>query len=603
MERFGRYVLLEKLATGGMGEVYRAAAVGTAGFAKPLAIKRILPHLAEQQDFVNMLIDEAKISSSLTHPNILQVLDLGKHQGLYFIAMEFVAGQPLNRVLGSALRNQVRLPLEFCWQVIMEALKGLAFAHEKTDALGRSMGIIHRDISPQNILIGYDGTVRLADFGIAKAADRMTNTTTTGQIKGKPGYVAPEQVTGGDMDQRLDVYAMGVTLWEALAMRRMRKADNEMQVLLKAAEGTHPTFEALGVDVPPNLARVVYRALAKDPAERWPTARQFADALYAVLRDQGWHVQAVDVANMMREYFPSETERERESQAHFGRVITELAAADEEEVSAILERNSDVREVVKSGFDTPVSGRMPITVGNEDATRVAGGTPPPTLPTRSTGVVMGVAAGAMVAALGFWGLSRAAGGTQALPAHGTLVVETAPVGARVSVAGNWQASVSPVVVRALPPGPTDVEVSLEGYQPQRQVVDIPSGSTRTLSLTLARAAPAPAAAAPAPVAERPANVDRHTPRERPRPRPAPSPAPVAAAGGNDEPGQLDIQSEPWGRIYLDGKDTGRFTPAAGMTVSAGTHVVKLVNPDLGVSAETRVTVKPGATVKVSRELK
>jgi hypothetical protein len=404
------------------------------------------------------------------------------------------------------------------------------------------------------------------------------------------------------VDQRLDVYSMGVTLWEALAMRRMRKGDNEMQVLLKAAEGTHATFEALGVEVPPPLARVVYRALAKDPRERWPTARAFADALYGVMREQGWHVQASDVAAMMGEFFPSEVERERQSQGHFDRVITELAQADEEEVSAILERNSDVREVVRTGFDTPISARLPVPgVGNEDPTKAAA-TPPPLRRGRS-GVVVGVAAGLLVAVTGAWGLGRTTVPAAPVPAHGTLVVETAPPGARVSVAGAWQQAVTPVVVRALPPGPTDVEVTLEGFTPQRQVVNVPSGATRTMTFSLTRPVEAvePAArptpvANPAPrAAERPVN-----PRVRPRPAPAVA---TAAPSASDEPGQLDIQSEPWGRIFVDGRDTGRFTPVAGMNVTAGSHVIRLVNQDLGVSAEARVNVKPGATVKVSRELK
>ncbi len=601
MERFGRYVLLEKLASGGMGEVFRAAAVGTAGFSRPIAIKRILPHLAVEKEFVTMLVDEAKLSSTLQHPNIVQVLDLGQQQGLYFIAMDFVAGQALNRVLASAIKLSKVVPQSVAVFMAQQALLGLVHAHEKMDALGRSMGIIHRDISPQNILIGYDGTVRLADFGIAKAADRMTAATTTGQIKGKPGYVAPEQVTGGDVDQRLDVYSMGVTLWEALAMRRMRKGDNEMQVLLKAAEGTHATFEALGVDVPAPLARVVYRALAKDPRERWPTARAFADALYGVMREQGWHVQASDVAAMMGEFFPSEVERERQSQGHFDRVITELSQADEEEVSAILERNSDVREVVRTGFDTPISARLPVpAVGNEDPTRAAG--TPAALRRGRSGVVVGVAAGLVVAAVGTWSLGRATVTAAPVPVHGTLVVETAPPGARVSVAGVWQQAVTPVVVRTLPPGPTDVEVTLEGFTPQRQVVDVPSGATRTMTFSLTRpvAAVEPVKPTPAPnpaprAAERPTN-------QRVRPRPAPAVA-ASAPAANDEPGQLDIQSEPWGRIFVDGRDTGRFTPVAGMNVTAGSHVIRLVNQDLGVSAEARVNVKPGATVKVSRELK
>jgi serine/threonine protein kinase len=623
VERFGRYVLLEKLATGGMGEVYRAAAVGTAGFAKPLAIKRILPHLAEQQDFVNMLIDEAKISASLNHPNILQVLDLGKHQGLYFIAMEFVAGQPLNRVVGAALRNQVRLPLEFCWQVIMDALKGLAFAHEKQDALGRPMGIIHRDISPGNLMVGYDGTVKLADFGIAKAAQRSTHTN-TGNVKGKPGYFSPEQVKGEPTDQRLDLYAMGVVLFEMLAMKRMRKAETDLQVLMEVAEGTIPPLEPAGLELPDGVRNVVTRALQPIPDNRFQSAREFLDAMAAVAREHNLGWEHLQVAGLMLRLFPVEMETERQAQAHYGEIIQQAAEADADEISDILSR---------AAFPTPTTSDFMTPTGN----RPAGALSPP----QSAGPPWKWLAGggaALLLALGVGGLALRG------PATGHLAVETVPPGATVSVGGQRVSGVSPVALRALPPGPVDVEIRLAGHQAVRQLATVEPGTTATVSITL-KPDPVEVRITSTPpgadcsldgrtLGRTPVTVTLDAPRstlvlrlpdhqafERVLERAAApgsvnavlTPVPPATAARPVktqerparavETGLLNVESRPWGRIVVDGQDTGRFTPASGIKLSSGKHTVELKNNELNVSARSTVVIRGGATTTLSVQLK
>jgi len=290
MEWFGRYVLLERVALGGMGEVFRAAALGSAGFSKAVAIKRILPHLAADAAFVRMLVDEAKIASTLEHPNIIQVLDLGEHQGAYFIAMEYVAGQSLSSILAAARKRGEKLPLGFAVNVVEQALRGLEHAHSRVDALGAPASVIHRDVSPQNVMVGYNGVVKLADFGIAKAGEKTTETS-PGHIKGKPSYMAPEQIhRGTDIDCRIDIYAMGAVHHELLTMKAMREGTTDGQILFEVAKGSFPTFESLSVDVSVALSDVIYRALEPDPDKRWQTAHDFAQALESAAGGLGLRV-------------------------------------------------------------------------------------------------------------------------------------------------------------------------------------------------------------------------------------------------------------------------------------------------------------------------
>ena len=641
VERFGRYVLLQKLAAGGMGEVFRAAAVGSAGFAKPLAIKRILPHLAQDQGFVNMLIDEAKITAALVHPNILQVLDLGQHQGSYFLAMEFVAGQPLNRVIAASVRAAERLPHPFAFHIIMQALHGLAYAHEKRDSLGRPMEIIHRDISPHNLMVGYDGSVRLADFGIAKAAQRISQDTVTGSIKGKPGYMSPEVVLGDVVKQSMDIYAMGVVLHEMLTMKRMRQAETEMKVLLDVARGNVPTFEEMGADVPHVAAQVVYRALAPAPDDRWPSAAAMASAMSEAGRSLGWDWDAIATSSLMLRLFPVEIEAERKAENTFSDLIAEVAAAGNTDVSGILDAMEAAQD---TGFSTPshqttrpgqlLMGPVETTPPLPTAITSAIGPPNPALRWGLAGVLAVLVAGGATVA---WQRSQAGG----------VVVQTNPSGATVTVNGTRLAQRSPAVVRGLDPGAANVEVTLEGFQPFRAVVDVPKGDNATLHVDLVRdAVPVQVDSKPpgatlrvdghvlgkapqtvmvpaqgqvtleasleghAPVTRKVGSEDGDMVLSLARVREAPARGNPPARGGprgsqsnNTGQGFVRIQSTPWARVFIDGQDTGQFTPVAALPLSAGRHKVKLVNEELGASAEVNVNVVGGKTVKVSRTLR
>jgi len=315
MEKYGRYLLLERIATGGMAEVFRAAVLGSAGFFKQVAVKRIHPHLANDAEVMDMLVREAKIASELDHPNIIRVLDLGHHEQTYFIAMEFVAGQALHNVLAAARRRNVALPLGFSLHVVGQALQGLVYAHNRKDPAGRAMDIIHRDVSPQNVIVAYEGAVQLLDFGIARASE-FASQTQQGTLRGKPGYFPPEMFSGAKTTQSLDTYGMAAVLFEALTLRRLRVPRDDMVSWSALVNEPVPLLADLGVVVPPSVSELLTRALDVDPARRFPTSSALADALVAVMREQHLHWGTQDTAALMGQLFPDEMRRDAEARAH-----------------------------------------------------------------------------------------------------------------------------------------------------------------------------------------------------------------------------------------------------------------------------------------------
>ncbi|HSS40258.1 MAG TPA: protein kinase [Polyangia bacterium] len=275
---FGRYTLLEKLAVGGMAEVFRAKIHSSHGFEKFLVVKRILPHLAADPSFVAMFIDEAKLTAQLTHPKIVQILDFGAVDGQYFTALEFVDGFDALGLLRIAAQKRVRVPPPIAVFIVQEILEALDYAHNARDMEGKPMQIVHRDISPSNIFVSKRGDVKLGDFGIAHA-QRRDSKTQAGTLKGKYGYMSPEQVVGRPIDARSDLFAIGVVLAELLTGRRLFSAAADLDVLLKVRDVRLDRLDKYGTDIPPALDHIVRGALKKDPAERPQTASELRDQL------------------------------------------------------------------------------------------------------------------------------------------------------------------------------------------------------------------------------------------------------------------------------------------------------------------------------------
>jgi eukaryotic-like serine/threonine-protein kinase len=284
---FGKYELLERLAVGGMAELYRARFHAVAGVTKPVVIKKILPAFADSQAFVTMFVNEARIAVSLSHGNIAQVFDFGAVDGEYFLAMEYVHGQPLSRVLRRAHALQFPfLPEPIALQIAIDMCRGLHYAHTRTDEAGQPLHIIHHDVSPQNVLVGYAGEVKIVDFGIARARHATNTEMQTTGVKGKYPYFSPEQARGEAVDLRTDVYATGVVLYQMLCGRLPHKGPL-VQTMQSIVRGEYPPPRSLNPGLTPALERAVMIAMAYRAEDRFATALALADALSAVLHGLG----------------------------------------------------------------------------------------------------------------------------------------------------------------------------------------------------------------------------------------------------------------------------------------------------------------------------
>lgn len=296
-----QYKPLFKLDAGGMAEVYVAEAVAMAGFSKKVAIKRILPGLLEEKRFVRMFLDEARLSLRLNHANVVSVFDIGRTDNTYFIVMEYVEGTNLKSLLEYYAKINKPIPVANCIWIVSEILKGLDYAHSLADSqTGRNMGIVHRDISPPNILVSWNAEVKITDFGLAKATTQL-EATDPGVVKGKFSYLSPEAARGEQVDHRTDLFAVGILLFELLTLRRLFLGDSDWNTIERVRAARIPNLCKINPEVPPELNTIVHRALAKDPAKRYRNAAEFADALVGLLFDLRMRVSARDVAEMLVE--------------------------------------------------------------------------------------------------------------------------------------------------------------------------------------------------------------------------------------------------------------------------------------------------------------
>jgi len=281
---YGPYHLLERIAVGGMAEVFRAKRTGVEGFEKVVAVKRILSHLSDNKEFVDMFIDEAKMVAGLAHPNVAQIFDLGRQAKNYWIAMEYVHGRDLRTILRRARERNLRVPLDVATYIVSKVCSALEYAHRKKDDKGEPMLIVHRDISPQNILISFEGDVKLTDFGIAKAASKAS-TTDKGALRGKLLYMSPEQAWGKPMDKRSDVFSLGIVFYEMLTEQKPFLGTSEMSILETVRECRVPPPTTINDRIPEKLERVLMKALERDPEARYQDAGEMLRDLDLVLHD------------------------------------------------------------------------------------------------------------------------------------------------------------------------------------------------------------------------------------------------------------------------------------------------------------------------------
>jgi serine/threonine-protein kinase len=301
---FGKYFLQRKLAEGGMAEVFLAKQSGMEGFEKPVVVKRILPHLTSDPKFVDMFVNEGRVAARLSHPSIVTIFELGKVGDQYFIAMEYIHGENLRQLARQAEERHRRPPIALAARIIADTLGALHYAHTRTGDGGKPLGLVHRDISPQNVLVTYEGGIKLVDFGIAKATQDTSNQQTqAGLLKGKYAYMSPEQCRSRKIDARSDIFSAGILLWELVTWRRLFRRDSDLATLVAVADEAIPPLSSERPDVPPELERICMRALARQVNDRYPSAQAMQAELEALIRAQAWEADSIALQRYMGDLF------------------------------------------------------------------------------------------------------------------------------------------------------------------------------------------------------------------------------------------------------------------------------------------------------------
>lgn len=654
---FGRYTLMRRLAAGGMAEIFLAKQSGISGFERLLVVKRILPHLAANREFITMFLDEARNAAQLTHPNIVQIYDVDQVSGSYYIAMEYIHGEDVRRVYNQEVQRGSRIPFHIAAHLIAEAAHGLDHAHRKVDMSGQPLGLVHRDISPQNMLVTYDGHVKVVDFGVAKAVTNEARTR-SGVLKGKYSYMSPEQAQGQKIDQRTDIFALGVVLYEVTVGERLFKRANELETLHAVIACEVPAPSKNDPSYPPQLEKIVLKALAKNPAKRYQTASELGRDLEEFTRAYGRPLSATDIASYMQELFADKLaeellmgprlweedhtnpDRKSEQQREYASKGTKLVGeGSDSELSRFDDshpesrgdyRTQDNTHKESSGADSnsqrsgsrqsqsswqsdsgenahvdmsratdALTKQGAFELMNDQPKTIASETnasQPRAILKNYTPIVW-----ASVVALIVIGLSiaiSAAGLFDTARYSGPMVLVTQPAGATVYLDGiRVSEGTTPVTIdRQLPLGPHHVEFQLTGYEGLKAVVNTtPDKMTFEREL---RAVSLAEPAAAAVVVEKPVVATK--PPVAMKPTVLSTPAPAKADSEKDEEargtGQVNVKSNLALKVY-EGKNLLGSTPFT-RSLSAGTHTLRLEHPASGWSDTRRVNITAQNTERV-----
>lgn len=576
-EAYGKYFLIDKIAVGGMAEIFRAKTFSHGGFENLLVVKRILAHMSENDSFVQMFLDEARVTALLQHANIVRVWDFGKIGTNYFLAMDCVEGKDSKLILRKLFERRKMLPREFAVYIAAEAAKGLDYAHRKSTNAGQMLNIVHRDVSPSNILVSYAGEIKVADFGIVQAST-VVETTTKGTLKGKIEYMSPEQASGEQLDRRSDIFSLGIVLWEMLTGRRAFKSDSEVKTLDKVRNVEIERASVVNPTVPARLSDIVSRCLEKNPDDRYQDARELHSDLLNFLYPATPDVVQQSLAHFMQELFADEIAAERAKLEEGTRLARALHEA---EPDIDLEDDDDDPRpgeptVAPAPAPAPPASKVPLVVG----------------------LLLGLFALVAVGGMAWW---------VAVQEPETIVVEKqAPVPATsvsvkvAPVAGNLfvdgvESGVGTSILKELTPGKHLVEVKAEGYEPWSDEVQVEQGEKVRLSATLVKIKPVEAPKPPPVETPKPPPPTTppvvNTPVETP---PPPPPPPVEKPKG-----KLSANvSGGWADIFIDGKKVGT-TPLIGYQLPPGTYQVRAKNDAAGMDVTQTVTVKSGETAKAS----
>ncbi len=563
-EAFGRYILLDRINVGGMAEVFRGKMAGVEGFERMVALKRILPNIAADPDFIEMFVDEAKLAVQLQHANIAQVYELGMENDQYFIAMEYVSGVDL-RTMWDRARNRNRLlPIAMSCHIMQKACEGLDAAHRKKDDMGVDISLVHRDVSPQNILVSFDGEAKIIDFGIARAANKVSKTQ-AGVLKGKFGYMSPEQVRGQDLDNRSDIFACGVVLYEMLVGDRLFLGESDFSTLEKVrnVEMVPPT--RLNKNLSPQLERIVMKALAKGPEDRYRWAAEMAEDLQRYLFSTNQPFARTDLQRYMGQHFKEELAKEKKRLESYKSITMESIAPSPPPPPRGMSQAEAVQ--VPGGMPQAqprlATALKPSPLSFDDALiqpearepSVIAPAPPPPAPVKGglptwaavligalVVVVLGVV-GALVYVVGF-----------SKPEPGALMVNVTPAKANIYVNDELVANQAPYTLDSLKPETYVLRVEAENYESVIRAIRVVSGESRLETITL-----------------------------------------VKKKGGSS----LIVRTQPEGlKVFVDDKDTGRITPTTIAGLHTGEHRVVLKRDDGTVVHRFRMNLAEGAVEEV-----
>jgi hypothetical protein len=497
---FGKYLLLRQLAIGGMAEVYLARQSGPAGFEKECVIKRILPALAADQQFVNMFLDEARIAARLSHPNIVQIFDLGSvGEGDYFLAMEHVHGVDLQQIEEAEATRGGRMPLAIAVRIVSNVAEGLEHAHRATDSRGQPLGVVHRDVTPSNVIVSFDGVAKLLDFGIAKAVAKKGRTE-VGVIKGKIPYMSPEQVQGEALDSRSDVFSVGTMLYELTTGHKPFDGDGPADLSLKILQ-SEPKPPGAWVDgYPPALAEIVRRAMTKKAAERYQSAREMHEALDDFLMGAGIRATSHDVAAYIDGLFPGLRDKARAEAASLPVEVTDPT------VPMMAARGTDPGDKVGTPGPMTLGELSAPSLGSyEDARRNLGGGG------RGGGSTAVIVLLVVAVAAGFWYLATHSGSSSATTGTGN--------------GGSAAAASAPAAAATTPPA---VEAHKPAATPATPATPAELPGPAPVAETPKPAAPAtPAAEAPKHEAEAPKPAKAEAPKKPSKPHKSHHDGPVA----------------------------------------------------------------------------
>jgi len=457
-EQFGKYLLLHKVAVGGMAEIYLAKQLGMAGFEKIVVIKRIQPAFANDPDFVEMFLDEARLVAQLSHPNIAQVFDLDRVGDIVYIAMEYVSGQDLHRLLKHCQKNNIDLPPAVILRILIGACDGLHYAHTLKDSKGQPLNIVHRDATPSNMLLSYDGVTKLIDFGIAKSESHVLKTV-IGMVKGKYPYMAPEQINAKQLDARADVWTMGVVLWESLALRRLFKGPNELAIINAIFEQPVPPLTQLKPELPKKLDDIVGTALQRDPSKRYPSVLHMQKELEKLLGSLPVTCTTREVSLFLKHVFAQEF-------ANHEKLLADLPHATPELFAQLVQQTE------------------PSSYAGMSAAK-----PNPWLKKKRTSkkLIAGLAAATLAVLTGLvWLVVHLSA-----PSMGEISVTSVPEGASVFLDGLRRAEQTPTTLRQVTMGRHEISLELQGRESQTAVVELEKEQPAVaVTLTLAPTAAA-----------------------------------------------------------------------------------------------------------------